>query len=108
MKYQVIVTPEARAGIRESFGYIRERSTLHAARWLHALDGKIDTLKRFPERCPLARESEYFDEDLRQLVFKSHRIVFTIAGKEKRVYALHVRHAGRRAVGEPAEDEAEE
>jgi hypothetical protein len=53
-------------------------------------------------------EREYLDEDLRQLVFKSHRIVFTIEKKEKRVYVLYVRHAGRRAVGEPAEQEAEE
>ena len=40
MKYQVIVTPEAQAGIRESFAYIPERSPLNAARWLPALYGE--------------------------------------------------------------------
>ena len=108
MKYQVIVTPEAQAGIREAFAYIHDRSPLNAARWLQALYGEIDTLERFPERCAFAREREYLDEDLRQLIFKSHRIVFTVEKKKKRVYVLYVRHAGRRAVGEPAEDEAEE
>ena len=108
MRYQVIVTPEAQAGFRESFAYIHERSPLNAARWLQALYGEIDTLERFPERCAFAREREYLDEDLRQLVFKSHRIVFRVAKNEKRVYVLYVRHAGRRAAGEPAEDEADE
>ena len=108
MKYQVIVTPEAQTGIRESLVYIHERSPLNAVRWLQALYEEIDTLERFPERCAFAREREYLDENLRQLVFKSHRIVFTVEKKKKRVYVLYVRHARRRAVGETAEDEAEE
>ena len=37
MKYQVIVTPDAQAAIRESFTYIHERSPLNEARWLQAL-----------------------------------------------------------------------
>lgn len=108
MKYHVIVTPEAQAGIRESFAYIHERSPLNAARWLQSLYAEIDTLEKFPERYAVARECEYLDEDLRQLVFKSHRVVFTVQKKEKLVYVLYVRHAKRRAVGETAEDDAEE
>jgi len=37
VKYQVIVTPDAQAGIRESFIYIHERSPLNAARWLETV-----------------------------------------------------------------------
>jgi len=102
VKYQVIVTPDAQAAIRESFAYIHERAPLKAARWLQALYREIDTLERFPERCAFARERKYLDADLRQLVFKSHRIVFTVEKREKRVYVVYVRHASRRAVGEPA------
>jgi len=108
VKYQVVVTSEAQAGIRESFVYIYERSPLNAARWLRELYGKIDTLESFPERCAFAREREYLDDELRQLVFKSHRIVFAIEKKEKRVYVVYVRHASRRAFGEPPGDKAEE
>ena len=107
MTYQVTVTPEAQAGIRESFAYIHERSPMNAARWLQSLYRQIDTLERFPERCAFAREREYLDEELRQLVFKSHRIVFTVERKEKRVDVLYVRHASRRAVGEPAGEDEE-
>ena len=108
MKYQVIVTPEAQAGIRESFAYIHERSPLHAARWLQTLYAKIDTLEKLPERCAVARERKYLDDELRQLVFKSHRVAFTVQKKEKRVYVVYVRHARRRAVGELVEDDPDE
>src|SRR5712692_3669480 len=68
---------------------------LNAARWLQGLYDQIDTLQRFPERCALAREREYLEEDLRQLVFKSHRIIFRIDKARRAVYVLHVRHATR-------------
>ncbi len=69
---------------------------------------ELDTLERFPERCAFARELKYLDEDLRQLVFKSHRIVFAVAKEEKCVHVVYVRHASRRAVGEPGGDEVDE
>ena len=100
MKYHVIVTPEAQAGIQESFNYIYERAPLNAERWLRALFLQIDTLENYPERCTRGAESEYFDADLRQLVFKSHRIVFIVKRKEKRAYVLFVRHGKRRQIGE--------
>lgn len=100
-KYQVIVTPEAQAGIRESFLYIHERSPLNAARWLQALYEQIDRLERFPERCAYARERQYLEEDLRQFAFKSHRVVFYVDKPAGTVYVVFVRHGKRRAVGEP-------
>lgn len=101
MRYEVIVTPEAQAGIRESFNYIHERAPLNGARWLQGLYRQIDTLERNPERCSFARERAYLEEDLRQLVFKSHRIVFKVDRARSTVYVLYVRHARRRAIGEP-------
>ena len=99
-KYQVVVTPEAQAGIRLAFDYIYERAPLNAARWLKGLYKQIDTLERFPERCVFARERKYLEVDLHQVVFKSHRIVFRIVERQNKVYVLYVRHAKRRAVGE--------
>ena len=100
MIYEVIVTPEAQEGIRASFQYIHERSPLNAARWLQGLYDRIDTLERSPARCGTARERKYFEEDLRQLLFKSHRIIFRINVSQKAVYVLYVRHAKQQAVGE--------
>jgi plasmid stabilization system protein ParE len=63
-KYEVIVTPEAQAGIREGFEYIAARSPLNAAHWIRGLYSQIDSLERFPERCAYAREREFLDEEL--------------------------------------------
>jgi len=47
-----------------------------------------------PQRCACARENDKYDEELRQLVFRSHRIIFTIKGKT--VHVMHIRHAARK------------
>ncbi len=89
----------------ESLPCIHERSPLNAARWLRDLYEKIETLEHSPERCAFAREREFLEDDLRQLEFKSHRVVFLV-DKEKRVVSvLSVRQGKRRAIGEPEGEE---
>lgn len=97
MKYRVIVTPEAEANIRESFLYIHERSPLNGERWLRGLYRHLETLENHPDRCAFARERPYLNVDLRQLVFKSHRIVFEVEKQRRLVYVLSVRHGKRLA-----------
>lgn len=104
-RYKVIVTPEAEASIRESFMYILARSPMNAERWIRELYAEIDTLETMPERCPYALERKYFEEDLRQLLFKSHRVVFSVNKARHAVYVHEVRHAKRRALGEPILEE---
>lgn len=105
MTFTVSITPEAETNILHSFIYIRERSPLNADRWLTGIRRKITTLSSFPQRCARAREHAYFpDRNLRQLIYKSHRIIFEIDVKLRVVKIIHVRHAARRAVGESGED----
>ena len=91
--YAVLVTPEAEAGIASAFHYIHVRSPANAEKWLNVLYQRVGTLERMPRRCPSARESRYFGEDLRQLVFKSHRIVFRVEEAVGIVRVLYFRHA---------------
>jgi plasmid stabilization system protein ParE len=90
--YKVFVTPEAELGIISAFRYIEEHSPLNAEKWLRGLYSRIDTLEQMPTRCALAREAQYFSEDLRQLIFKSHRIVFRIEEQARVVRVLYVLH----------------
>ncbi|MEP7355330.1 MAG: type II toxin-antitoxin system RelE/ParE family toxin [Acidobacteriota bacterium] len=106
-KFEVIVTPQAQSDILSAFGYIHERSPLNATRWIQQLYREIDSLESLPERCGHAREQEYLDAPLRQLLFKSHRIIFSVERTIAAVYVLHVRHAKQRAVGERKEGESE-
>ncbi len=105
IKYKVIVTPEAEAGIRESFRYIYDQSPQHAKGWVLELYSKITTLEHFPERCAAAVEREYLEDDFRQLLFASHRVVFYVDKKSSTVFVVDVRHSRRRAGGEPEMDE---
>lgn len=105
-KYEVIVTAEAEAGILAAFRYIHDSSPRKASKWLRALYSKIATLENFPRRCPFARERDYFEEELRQLVFKSHRIIFHINERSRTVRVVYFMHGKQRAVGEQEEDRA--
>lgn len=105
-KYEVIVTPEAEAGILGALRYIHDNSPRNAGKWLRALYLKISTLESLPGRCGIAREQDYFEEELRQLIFKSHRIVFQIEKKARIVRVLYFVHGKQQAVGEQAKDPA--
>jgi plasmid stabilization system protein ParE len=98
MSYTVIITLAAEADVAESFAYIHERSPMNAERWLRDLL-KVHELEDFAGFAQ-ARESEYLDLKLRQKVFKSHRIVFSLDEGKKTVTVHYVRHGARRAVGE--------
>ncbi|HEX4796391.1 MAG TPA: type II toxin-antitoxin system RelE/ParE family toxin [Humisphaera sp.] len=100
-KYTVIITPEAQDNITDAFDYIRERSPLNAARWIRGLYRLIDDLELMPTRFGDAREQAYFEEDLRQIIYKSHRVIYLVDEARRHVNVLYVRHAKRRAIGEP-------
>lgn len=102
--YTVIITPAAEADVVESFAYIQERSPLNAERWLRQLYKAIHDLEGFAGHGR-AREADFLDADLRQKIFKSHRIVYTVDKAAKIVTVHYVRHASRRAVGDIPDDE---
>ena len=103
---QVVVAPEAEAAIISAFQYIDERAPLNAERWLKGLYSCITTLEGLPHRCALARECQYFEEELRQLIYKSHRIIFAIEEEKRTVRVVYFIHGRQRTVGEyPEQDQ---
>ena len=61
----------------------------------------VESLSVLPATSGSAREAETLAADLRQLLFRSYRIIFRIEEDAAVVRVLHVRHAARRTVGEP-------
>jgi len=59
-----------------------------------------------PNCCPLARESAYFSQEIRQLLYgkgrSAYRILFTVLDNQAipTVRILHVRHATQKTLGE--------
>jgi len=65
-----------------------------ALAWYAGLEAVIDGLREMPLRYPLARENGLFpDVELRQAIYKSHRLIFTI--RKRTVHVLHIRHVAQ-------------
>jgi len=98
MAYRVELSPEADAEIEAAYRWVFDRSSRGANRWYNGLMVALGSLDRRPRRCPLAPETQAFDEEIRQLLYgrRQHRcrILFTICKQTVRV--LHVRHDARR------------
>lgn len=102
-RYQVVVLAEAESEAHDAAEYIAKDSPQNGARWYAGLERAIESLALFPHRCAMAPEARYLRRKLRHFIFKSHRLIFEIDERKRRVRILHVRHAARRAIGEPEE-----
>ena len=98
MAYRVRLTPEAEADIEEIYRWLIARTPLRGPEWFNGMIDAIESLASHPERCPLAPETAFFTEEIRQLLYGRgrgvHRILFTI--KDATVVVLHVRHGARK------------
>jgi plasmid stabilization system protein ParE len=93
MAFQVRTTKTAEAQIEATYQWLSQTNPDYADTWFRGLMNTIATLQEKPLRCPLARESRIFPEDVRQLLYgkgrNRYRILFSI--KADRVSVLYVR-----------------
>lgn len=95
MRYTVIFRPEARDEALDAADYIAKHGSPEAAlRWYEGLEAAVASLAHVPASHGYAREHDAIPGiELRQVVFKSHRLIFTIRGDQ--VHVLHIRHVAR-------------
>lgn len=95
MRYTVTFSPEARDEALDAVDYIAAQSSAEVAlRWYEGLEAVIASLAEMPAQHGYAREhGSVPGVEPRQVVFKSHRLIFTIRGEE--VIVLHIRHVAR-------------
>ena len=105
-RWTVIVETPAQQDIEAADLRIAERDSEAADRWFNSIYETIGSLELFPERCPLAPESRFFDPQIRETFHgrrqNKYRILFTVT--EGEVHILHVRHGARLAFGEEAQE----
>ena len=105
--YQVIILPAAERDIGEAYEWLAEQDNEAAIRWYNRLLEVIFSLDTFPERCPLAPESEFLNSEIREIFHGrrqyKYRILFTVS--ENEVHVLHVRHGARLALCETESSE---
>lgn len=107
MRFDVIITPSAKADIFETRTWLLENYSDAADNWLWQISQCVATLAKFPARCPVSDESPAFDVEVRQLLCgkKPHiyRILFSIY-KEK-IYVLRVRSTRQRRLIDQTDEE---
>ncbi len=105
-KYQVIIQPSAEQGIKEAYFWMSNYSSRQARSWLEGLYKAILSLEQMPFRFPLAFENNFFEEEIRQLIYGKgkniYRILFTIT--EQTVHVIFVRHAAQQPLS-PEDDD---
>jgi plasmid stabilization system protein ParE len=100
MTYRVITLPRARSQLLEqALWWSLNRSADQAFYWLEEFEKALASLATNPERCTIARESDAFDVQIRELHYglrgkATHRAVFEIRESEVLVYS--VRHLAQR------------
>lgn len=99
MVFKIQVTKLALEDISKSVrDYTVEGSRELAEKLVAGLDETIQSLEELPRRCPFAPEHEDLDFQLRQILFDSHRVIFTVEqdGPSGTVYILRVFDTARR------------
>ncbi len=100
--YRVEPTDKALVDAGEAYFWINEQSKGAALGWYDGLMKAFRSLEKNPLRCPLAPESVFFEEEIRQLIYRKYRILYTVEGET--VFVLRVRRGAQEYL-KPEEDE---
>ena len=94
MNYPVVIYNEAHNDIdRNADWWARHHSYGQAVVWVEAIYQQLAMLAEMPERCPVARENDAFDFEIRQLLVglgnhPRYRAIFTVRNEVVHVLAL--------------------
>jgi plasmid stabilization system protein ParE len=92
-RYAVGFEESAQANVRESYDWgCRAWGKQEAKQWVRQLRTAVSQqLAVVPKGFSLAPEDDEFSEEIRQMVVRRYRVLFTIRGRK--VHVLHVRGA---------------
>lgn len=96
MAYIIKFSARAFRDIDSIVTYIQADSSANATRWRKRLKQKLLSLCTMPEACGYAPENDDTQSEVRQLLFGSYRVLFTVT--ENTVFLLTIRHCSRRNI----------
>jgi plasmid stabilization system protein ParE len=98
VRYRVGFEPRALADLEAAFDYIlnESQSREQAGAWLEGLLTAGESLELLPHGHGYARENGLLPLTLRQLHYKSHRLIYSVDDTARYVRILRVRHAAMR------------
>lgn len=95
--YRVEFTPDARQDMIAYAQYIanQEQNDRQALAWYDGMYKAVMGLATMPGRHGQARENNVFEEDVRQVGYKSHRAIYTVHEDVSLVVIHRVWHTAR-------------
>lgn len=94
--YQVVITPDAQACIREIIDYVLDNGSVEAANKVsRAINDKIQSLKTFPEKHDIVPDISKRSVTYRRVMAMSYRIVYTVQKDKVRVVVVDVDRGSR-------------
>jgi len=92
-KHRVEITKTAESDLREIFDYIAADNEAAAKGLVSEIERQIDSLERYPLRCPVIPESTDLGREYRHIIYGQYRTVFRIDGSQ--VFILRILHSAR-------------
>jgi len=92
-RYRVEITATAEADLREIHQYIVSDNKTAADKLVDDIEGQIDSLEKFPLRCPTIPEANELGKEYRHIIHGDYRTIFRIDGP--RVIIMRVIHSAR-------------
>ena len=96
MAFKIIWSEQAREDLREIVTFIALDNPATAESFGYLLMTKVDALAQFPRLGRVVPEED--DEDIREIIFRSYRIVYQVIEKQQVVAIARIWHGAR---GEP-------
>ena len=90
--FRVRIELEAKANLQTHYRNLRERNpgSEYPVHWYYGIRDAIRDLSTSAKECGLAYEDRLFAETIRQRLYGSYKILFTI--RNDHVHVLHIRH----------------
>ncbi len=92
-KFQVEITATAQSDIQEIFHHVAADNQKAAVKLVLEIEKQIDSLEKFPARCPIIPESFELGVEYRHALYGHYRTIFRI--EASRVIILRVIHGSR-------------
>lgn len=95
--FRVEMTPGAKRDLLAEARYLAESSKSPdiAQAWFNGIRQAVLELSDMPRSFALARENDAFKEEVRQRIYKSHRILFTIHDDQLLILVHRIWHTAR-------------
>jgi hypothetical protein len=112
MNYRVDISIPALQDAETGFLWIRQFSRDSAKMWYEGLLEAVFSLEENPQRCSIAKESEFIERELRQLIYgkktQMYKIYFEIKEEEKVVRVYRIWHTSKESMGKEEAEKGKE